>query len=216
VALSLRSHITPFQSVIWDWNGTLLNDSKIGSAAEAELFKRYGIPAQTHEERLKNFCMPIEKYYEKLGFDFTRVNYTKISDEWLSIYESLVQEAPLFEGIWDLLDELRAAGKRQFVLSAAPEDHLHQMLNKHSISHFFEAIYGLPNSHADSKIHRGKELMCDLQIEPSSTILIGDTVHDFEVGQALGVQVLLIADGHHSVEALRKVHHNVMPTRYSA
>ncbi len=208
------SKISHYDTVIWDWNGTLINDADIGYYAEAELFRRYGLKVQTHEERLKNFCMPIEKYYRNMGFDFSKVSYDQISEEWLSIYEGLVRTVPLFEGVSEMLDSLKSAGKRQFILSAAPEPHLHEIVKHHSIHHYFEGVYGLANARADSKIARGHELMKDHKISPQNSVLIGDTVHDYEVGQALGVEILLVGDGHHSFDALSAVHHNVLPSRF--
>ncbi len=206
--------IKDYESVIWDWNGTLLNDADIGYQAETELFIRYGLKTQTPEERRKNFCMPIEVYYTRMGFDFKKVDYQKISDEWLSIYERLVETAPVFEGVSEMLHRINESGKRQFVLTAAPEIHVHAMTKRHEIHHHFEAVYGLANARADSKIERGRELIVDNKINPERTILIGDTTHDYEVGEALGTDVLLIADGHNSFEALSKIHHNVLPTRW--
>ncbi len=43
--------------------------------------------------------------------------------------------------------------------------------------------------------------------------MIGDTDHDLEVGNELGIDVLLIADGHQSFEKLKNVHDNVIETR---
>jgi len=206
--------VKDYENVIWDWNGTLLNDAHIGYQAETELFRRYGLKTQTAEERRKNFCMPIEVYYTRMGFAFSKVDYQAISDEWLSIYESFVETAPVFEGVSDMLHAIQSAGKKQFVLTAAPEVHVHAMTQKHGIHHYFDAVYGLANARADSKIERGSELIRDNLIDPDRTILIGDTTHDYEVGEALGTDVLLIADGHNSFEALCKVHHNVLPSRW--
>ncbi len=206
----IKRKIVDYQFIIWDWNGTLLNDSQLGAQAEAELFKRYGLPAQTPEERLKNFFMPIQKYYEKMGFDFKKHDYDKVADEWLEIYEQLALHAHLFDGISQLIEELHRLDKRQFVLSAAPQDHVHLMTRKHNLSPYLMAAYGLKDNRAESKLERGRELVRDFGIPTESTILIGDTTHDYEVGSALGIDVLLVSDGHNSAEALREVHHNVI------
>lgn len=203
-----------YEFVIWDWNGTLINDSHIAAAAETELFRAYGLKAQTPEERIKNFCFPIETYYSKMGFDFSKHPYEKVSEEWLAIYKRLISEARLFEGAFEMLKEIKESGKRQFILSAAPEDHVKEMALKHNVHDFLEAIYALSHAKADSKIERGAELIKDHKIDASKAILIGDTSHDFEVGEALGTDVLLVADGHHAFEVLEAIHNNVLRSRY--
>jgi phosphoglycolate phosphatase len=216
MAQIILKKVEPYSNVIWDWNGTLLNDAKIGTEAEAAIFRKYGLPVQSHEERIKNFFMPVEKYYEKMGFDLERYEFNLIAEEWLSIYERLAKEAPLFDGVQAMLDSLKKEGKCQYVLSAAPELHLRDVISKFGIHHYFDGVYGLPNARADSKVARGRELLADFEIDPRRTILIGDTAHDFEVGEALDVDVLLIADGHHAYEALLKVHDHVLETRFDS
>lgn len=86
-------------------------------------------------------------------------------------------------------------------------------LHKHGIAQFFENIFGIHHHLADSKVVRGKELIKNSHIDKSKTILIGDTDHDFEVGLEMGIDVLLVADGHQSFKRLSKIHHNVLETR---
>lgn len=207
--------IKDYETIIWDWNGTLISDTGIAAQAETELFRRYGLKLQTPEERAKNFCFPIEKYYQKMGFDFSKYSYDAISREWLEIYEDLVRHVPLFEGVVKMLEDLSKLGKRQFVLSAAPEDHVRRLVLHHGIHDYFEAVYALPNAKAESKIERGKVLVEDFGIDTSKAILIGDTAHDHEVAEALGSDCLLVADGHHAYDALVQVHHNVLKTRFT-
>lgn len=209
----ILEHLRPFSTIIWDWNGTLLNDRDISLEVEAELFPRYGIKPPTREQRDALFCMPIEKYYDRIGFDLKKYSFAEISEVWLGIYEQKVLEARLFEGVRETLTAVRHDNKRQFILSAAPEDHLLSATTKHDIHHFFDAIYGLADAQAATKVHRGHDLMREQNIEAKNAILIGDTTHDFEVAEALGIEVLLVADGHHSFEKLADLHHRVLPTR---
>ena len=175
MAKRILEKISPYENIIWDWNGTLINDRDIAADAEAKVFKKYGLPSQTREERHKNFFMPIEKYYARMGFDFTKVSYDQVSEDWLQFYEELILEAPLFEEVSEMIQKLHEEGKRQFVLSAAPEDHLRKMIRKHALHDFFEGVYGLSNARADSKVARGKELIRDFKVETSKAILVGDT-----------------------------------------
>lgn len=76
------------------------------------------------------------------------------------------------------------------------------MLNR--IHHFFEAVAGLDNHYAVSKIEVGHKLIDSHNLNLSKTLLIGDTIHDFEVAQSLGCQCLLIANGHQSAKRLER------------
>jgi len=214
MALSLLKYLKAHDNVVWDWNGTLLNDLDVVMKAEAEHFPVYGIPVPTLEDRARLFCFPIRNYYDRLGFKYESKSFEDINREFMTIYERLLGEAPLFHEARDLLVQLKTEGKKQFILSAAPQDHLHGVLAKLEVDHIFEAVYGLPNTNADSKLERGRQLVADTRIEPARTIMVGDSVHDAEVGRALGFDVLLLADGHQPFETLAKNHHHVLRTRF--
>jgi len=207
-------HIKDFETIVWDWNGTLLNDLEVVMKAEAEHFIQLGIKVPTREERDKLFCFPIQKYYERLGFDFSKMPFSEVQNQFMHIYEEHMKRAELFAGTREMLAEIADSHRRQFVLSAAPQLHLEQILSKHSVDMHFDGVYGLPHHNADTKIHRGRELIEEQKIDPSKTLMIGDTDHDFEVAQALGFEALLVADGHKSYDELSRLHHRVLRSRF--
>lgn len=214
MASKIAEKILHYDFIIWDWNGTLLDDRWAAVEAENQQIKKYKIPAIDLDTRRKIFHHPIKSYYEKIGFDFTHVSYEEISREWLKLYESLIPEMKLFEGIKDLLGEIKTLKKKQFILSASPEDHLLENLKKFDVFHFFEKCYGLNNCYAYSKVQRGHDLLKEQKIDSSKTILIGDTDHDAEVAQEMGIDVLLVGDGHQCPSVWGDLTDNYLTSRY--
>ena len=47
-------------------------------------------------------------------------------------------------------------------------------------------------------------MISEYNIQKHGAWIIGDTIHDFEVAESLGIGCVLIADGHQSVERLQK------------
>jgi phosphoglycolate phosphatase len=210
----ILEHVAAFETLVWDWNGTLLDDISVILKAEAEHFPQYGVPAPTLAEREKHFCFPIQLYYERLGFDFRERSFADVNRHFMDIYERHLLAAPLFSGAAELLRQLKAAGKRQFILSAAPQVHLNEVVERHGIRECFAGVYGLPNTDAHSKVARGQDLLREHALDPTRTLLIGDTEHDAEVARALGFEALLVADGHRPYSALVAMHSRVIHTRY--
>ena len=68
------------------------------------------------------------------------------------------------------------------------------------INNYFDDILGLDNIHAYSKVDIAKDWKN--KTSPNKAVLIGDTVHDFEVSKELGIDCILIANGHQSKELL--------------
>jgi phosphoglycolate phosphatase len=58
-----------FDSIIWDWNGTLLNDVEVAiNSINRLLYDRNLVPL-TLERYLDVFTFPVQDYYEVIGFD---------------------------------------------------------------------------------------------------------------------------------------------------
>ena len=104
----------------------------------------------------------------------------------------------------EVLSYFKEKGTRQFVLSAMKQNMLEKTLKHNSIFNFFEGAYGLDDHYAVSKIERGKQLISEHNIEKKNSFIIGDTNHDFEVAEQLGINCILISDGHQSEKRLKE------------
>jgi phosphoglycolate phosphatase len=71
-----------------------------------------------------------------------------------------------------------------------------------NIEQYLDDVIGISNIYAESKVSVGREYITRSGIDTGKTVLIGDTVHDYEVAQALGVDCILIANGHQSKHRL--------------
>lgn len=188
--------------LVWDWNGTLLDDTALCIAIMNELLGERGLPALDKARYQAIFDFPVIGYYERLGFDFTRDPFDVIGAEFIRRYEARRTEARLHAGALATLAALRAAGFSQSVLSAYKHDTLESLLAHFGLRDFFGDVLGSDNVYAHGKIEQGRAWMQSQAIDPSEVALIGDTRHDFDVAQAMGCRCLLVADGYHPREKL--------------
>jgi len=213
----LTQKILSYEDIIFDWNGTLLNDVDVMLKAEQEQFKNYGINPLNAKERAKIFSHPIENYYKNVGFDLSKTSFKQLSIEFMEIYEKLsFKNAQLFEGTIELLDILKNKNKNLYILSAASEKHLQAIVDVKGISSYFKAIYGLHDHEAKTKIPRALELKDDFSELKNSTslLMVGDTDHDYEVAQAIGADSIIIAQGHQAHDKLKKLNTIVLKNRH--
>ena len=190
--------IDRLQTVIWDFNGTLIDDLDLVVRSVNVQLGRRGLPSVTIERYRDVFGFPVEAYYRKIGLDLDAEAMTELSAEFFDLYASGVASCPLHAGIREALERFRDAGVRQLVLSAMEERLLLATLDRLSIAGFFKASYGLDHMRADSKVKRAGKLLRDFNVEPTTALWIGDTDHDAEVAESLGVACVLIARGHQS------------------
>ena len=203
-----------YKHVVWDWNGTLLNDLDIAVDAVGALLEEHNIPKVSADHYKKVFRFPVIEYYKDIGFDLDKISFEYLCNRFVEEYnDKRAHMAQLFDGVPDILTEIKKE-KVQSILSAGAQSHLDEITRSLNIHHLFDNIYGLNDYYAASKIQRGKQLLENVGIEASQTILIGDTDHDHAVGKELGIDVLLIADGHQHFEKLSSIHHNVIESRH--
>jgi phosphoglycolate phosphatase len=191
-------------SIIWDWNGTLLNDVELCISSVNSLLKDRNLPQINTKKYKEVFSFPVKEYYKTLGFDFETEDFSVPAHQYIDLYYAGFDSCLLKKNTVEVLTHFREKGIRQFVLSAMEHEMLEKTLKIKGIFHFFEGVAGLKDHYAVSKIDVGKQLILDYGINRENTLMIGDTTHDFEVAEQLGIKCILIADGHQTSERLEK------------
>ena len=191
-----------FKHIIWDWNGTLLNDTSLSLNIINGLLKSKNIKTLSLEDYRLIFDFPVKKYYAKAGFNFDEYSFEEIGKQWMDEYEIRKGETLLFEGTKDVLNYISSLGIGQSVLSAYSLHTLIEIISKHGLTQYFKNITGLDHIYATSKLDIGRELIKKINVPLKKIVLIGDTIHDHEVASELGIQCILIANGHQSRERL--------------
>jgi len=189
--------------VIWDWNGTLLNDASVCIVSMNHMLTRRGMPPLDVTRYREVFTFPVQDYYVDLGFDFTKENFKNLSVEFIEHYRELQVGAGLHDHAWELLQAFRNAGMRQVILSAMERSTLIGDITARGIAGFFDEILGVDDHYANGKAEIALEFLSASPVNPEAVILLGDTRHDFEVATLLGCECILVANGHHSYERLR-------------
>ena len=200
------------RTVIWDWNGTLLDDTDLCiETINLLLFKR-NLPSLDTTKYKEVFSFPVKDYYAEIGFNFSEEPFEIPAREFIDKYNRDVEHCNLHRGVVEILEHFHQIGKQQVVLSAMEQSVLEQTLEQNKISHFFDEVSGLDNHYAHSKIDNGKTLIRKMELNPEEICLVGDTIHDFEVAQELGCQCVLIANGHQSEKRLRETGCKILAT----
>lgn len=193
-----------YKNIVWDWNGTLLDDVRISVDTINRMLEQKNLKRLTVDNYKSIFGFPVKAYYELIGFDFSRDDWEEVSINFVNTYNALAKDVELTPGIMPVLEGLKERGVRQYILSALQEDLLINMLERFHIRGYFDGVCGSNNIYADGKVARGEEMLRTFPIAPSETLMVGDTLHDAEVAEALGFDICLYSGGHNSAERLRE------------
>jgi phosphoglycolate phosphatase len=191
------------RAVIWDFNGTLVDDVNLALRSINTMLARRGLAPVTRDVYRRAFGFPLADYYRKLGVDLSHETMTGLADEFHAAYLPELPKCEVQVGVKDILNLVHNAGGKQFVLSALEEDALRDAVERLGIGDYFAAVYGLEHRLGDSKVARGRELAERYGLRDGSTLFVGDMDHDAEVARALGIPVALVAQGHQAPETLR-------------
>lgn len=196
------------QYVIFDFNGTILDDVSISVECLNKTINKYLQRDPIDIKEYKNiFTFPVKKYYEAVGFDFDILDWYEVGEYWMNLYLENSYKCKLNDGIVDLLINNEEKGIKNVVLSASRKDILSKQLTDLGILDYFDEILGIDNIYATSKLPIGLKFIEDK--DRNECVMIGDTLHDLEVATSMGIKCLLISFGHQSKEVLSEYSDNV-------
>ena len=194
--------------ILWDWNGTLLDDTQAAlDTLNIMLARRGGMPI-TMEFYRDHFAFPVKPFYKSIGVCLENEDWDALAREYHDVYAE--QPKRLNPETVAALERVKAAGARQSIISALRQDLLEEITTRLGVAKYMDRICGVDNLDGFGKIDRARELISALQPpQPSQTsqtfILIGDSLHDKEVADALGVRCVLCGQGSHAAWRLRAV-----------
>ncbi len=195
--------MTPVEFIVWDWNGTLLDDTSLCVDTINVLLSKRHLPVLTLEKYRDIFTFPVQDYYTIAGFDFSAETFEVVANEFINIYLRENVKCPLQKNVPEVLQFLESKKVKQFILSAMEQKALNDSVRHQRIDHFFKDTAGISDHYAHSKSQIASQLLSRNGIEARKTMLIGDTLHDFEVAEQMGCRCILFTGGHQSEKRLQ-------------
>ena len=186
-----------------DFNGTVLDDIDLCLNLLNDMLILKGHKAINLQQYKNVFTFPIIEYYKKAGFDFKNYTFEELADVFIVEYTRRnVTEAFIFSDFPYLVSCLKELGYKLVLCSASKKVLLLDQLKSFGILDSFDDVIGLDAHFAVSKLELAKEYVKAHNVDLENSYFVGDTTHDAEVGEACGLNVILIERGHQSREVL--------------
>jgi phosphoglycolate phosphatase len=180
--------------ILWDWNGTLLDDAETCLNTMNNMLAKRNMKQLNMEFYREVFGFPVVDYYTRIGFDFSKESFEDLSVEFIEAYLRDLTHARLMPGAGKVLQYYTEMGKQNIILSAMKKDMLRISVKEKGLDQYFTEILGIDNIYAESKSHMALHYVKENNLDSSDIVLIGDTVHDFEVAEEAGCRCILVAD----------------------
>lgn len=188
--------------IVWDWNGTLLNDVDLSYQCMNRLLDFHGLPLLEGIEQYRDvFEFPVENYYRTVGFDFNKTPFPILAQRYMDDYQDKSYSCSLYPGVMDTLKRAREYGFYQAVLSASHRENLLAQIRNLHMENSFDSIWGIEDIYATSKLDIAKQFkkICNTDDE---VWFVGDSLHDLEVASDIGAQCILVSSGHQNKKRL--------------
>ena len=190
--------------IFLDFNGTLLDDREL-CLDLLNVFLREQNKKEVDMETYKNiFGFPVIDYYIRAGLTFDNESFESMADRFIDQYKKLSLNCKLYDDVKDTLRYLRDKDIKLIMLSASEINNLLYQTDYYSITEYFDEILGTNNIYAQSKESVGINFIKENNIDLDECLFIGDTNHDYDVAQKMGIDVMLVLCGHQSKEVLQK------------
>lgn len=188
--------------IVFDWNGTLIDDAWIFVDILNSLLKKRNLNQIDLNKYQEMFCFPLTDFYQNLGFDVSPDAFNILKEDFVFEYNKRQFAAHLFPDAVDTINKIKSHNVKLSILSASNQKILSSLMNFYSINHFFTHILGVDNYEAVGKEKLGFKLLKLLGKSRSDIVIVGDTDLDYRVSQKLGIDCILISRGHQSHQRL--------------
>lgn len=188
-----------YRYVFWDWNGTLIDDAENALNCVNVILSKKGRAPITMEQYYTYIDTPISRFYEQI-LPPEELDFGAISACFQSEYKKRLPETKLADGAKEVLSALQQAGVKQYIISAAHKKEVDDNTRRYGIRDYFDVILGAEDHLASSKIDRAAQFLTEQGIDPREALLIGDSLHDYETANYLGMAGVLVSYGHQGKE----------------
>jgi phosphoglycolate phosphatase-like HAD superfamily hydrolase len=201
--------------LVWDWNGTLLNDLDLVVEATNAAFAAIGGPAVTADDHRRDFRRPVVDYYAfVLGRPVTADEFVRLDHAFHTAYRTKLLECALAA---DAAEAINAWSGTQSLLSMWFHDELLPEVSRRGLAERLVRIDGLRATVGGG--HKAEHLvehLAALEVKGDETVLIGDSIDDAHAADEVGAAVVLYAGGFTDPEVLRASGRPLAPTLVEA
>lgn len=195
------------RTIVWDFNGTLLDDVRACLDALNAILRANRLHPLTAEDYRARFRFPVADFYRELGMvPATPFDWEALGESFHMRY-LFSRHLRLQDGAREALLAFRATGIRQGILSALEQGILEMQLRQFGLAPYLDFIRGSRNYDGASKEDAARGL--NLQ---GPVLLVGDTLHDAEVARSQGWDCILCSAGHQNADRLAAAGFPVIPT----
>lgn len=189
--------------VIWDWNGTLVDDLSVVVDAVSVSLAAIGLPPITADQYRDHYTRPVRRFYDGLlGRAIEDGEWSTIDTVFHDTYAATLHRVSLTDGAEAAVEMVAASGSTQSILSMWWHDDLVPEVIRHGLDRAMVRIDGNTLDAGETKT-RLLQLHLEKLGDPGTPVMVGDATDDARAAIEVGIAVVLYDGGSHHNEELR-------------
>ena len=193
-----------YDTILFDLDGTLTDPVEGITNSVAHALEKWGIHVEDKRELNKFVGPPLHAAFSEY-YGFSEADAIKCVEYYREYFKDTgIFENKVYEGIPELLAELRASGKKLIVATSKPEEFALRILKHFSLYTYFDFVAGATMD--SSRVKKADVIAYALEssgvTDLSRTVMVGDREHDILGARATGLDSLGVLYGYGSREEL--------------
>lgn len=193
----------PYKVIIFDWDGTLMDsDQRIVECLKVASLKADLplLPDQAYRDIIGlSLSVALETLYPQASEWQHKVLDAVYRWQFMEANDTLMQP---FEGLHDLLTSLKGAGYLLAIATGKSRPGLELVMAETQVKPYFVVTKSGEETACKPNPLMLQEILQELSLSPSEALMVGDSIFDLQMAQAIGVPSVAMTHGVHGLEAL--------------
>ena len=191
-----------FDLLVFDWDGTLMDSADAIAFSIQAASRDLGLQAPSDSEARHIIGLGLNEAIAALFPDLPRVDYGALVERYRHYYLSQDKKIPLFSGVAETIAGLHEEGFLLAVATGKGRGGLDRVLKHTGLGQYFHSSRCADECFSKPHPCMLLEIMDELGVQPSKTLMIGDTSHDLQMASNAGVPAVGVCYGAHPRDSL--------------
>jgi phosphoglycolate phosphatase len=196
-------HRQNYDLIVFDWDGTLMDSTAAITGAIQQACGDLGLAVPSREQASYVIGLGLDDALRHAAPDLPHADYPRLAAAYRRHYFALDGQLALFDGVLELLHELRSAGYNLAVATGKSRIGLSRAMDRPELRGLFDTTRTADETFSKPHPAMLQEIMAELACPPRRTIMVGDTTHDLQMARNAQCDAIGVSYGAHDMAQLQ-------------
>jgi phosphoglycolate phosphatase len=203
---SVQSHARRFDLIAFDWDGTLFDSTAIIARCIQLAVEDVGGTVPSDQDASYVIGLGLMQALAHAAPDVPKEKYPELGERYKHHYFSHQDDISLFNGVLDMLSDLKARQYRLAVATGKSRRGLDDTLHAVELQGLFDGSRTADETRGKPHPLMLQQLMQEFGVEPQKVLMVGDTTHDLQMALNAGCPSVGVSYGAHDTSDLKALH----------